>query len=414
MSHKNRASGSNRALPLSSKLPTLTAAPPLKTIDDIIQSRKILITCGTGGVGKTTLSAAIAMRAALLGRKVVVITIDPAKRLANSLGLHVLDDQPTDLTPQVRAMLKHVNEKKTVKKPVEKTEEKTPEKITAAPPPPFTGSLVAIVPDTRKTFENFVTELSPNQAVADRVMNNPIFQIFAKEFSGTNEYMALERLLSIYKSGDYDFIVLDTPPSRNTLAFLDAPRLLAQFFEEKIIRWLILPANKILATGVKKALGILERLTGAGFMTHLFDFASSLFQVQVNFTASLKKITALLESREVGFMMVTTPTLDAIDEAKHFIDSVHEHRFTFDGVILNRTLGYLDTRAPKSGETGYENAFEVIRDLQAREQRVLENLIRTEIPICAKLPELARDVHSLEDLFYVAMALDANHAGSNP
>ncbi len=189
------------------------------------------------------------------------------------------------------------------------------------------------------------------------------------------------------------------------MVILDAPRILAQFFEEKIIRWLILPANKILATGVKKALGILERLTGAGFMTNLFDFASSLFQVQVNFAASLKKITLLLESSEVGFMMVTTPTMDAIDEAKHFIDSVHEHRFSFDGIILNRTLGYLDS---KTSIPEYEEAFEVIRDLQAREQRVLENLIRTEIPICAKLPELARDVHSLEDLFYVAMALNAN------
>jgi anion-transporting ArsA/GET3 family ATPase len=366
-----------------------------KKIDAIIMSRKILITCGTGGVGKTTLSAAIAMRAALLGKKVVVITIDPAKRLANSLGLHVLDDEPTDLTPQVKAVVDKVRI--------------SADKSASEIPIEFTGSLVAIVPDTRKTFENFVTELSPNQGVADRVMNNPIFQIFAKEFSGTNEYMALERLLSIYKSGDYDFIVLDTPPSRNTLAFLEAPSLLAQFFEEKIIRWLILPANKILASGVKKALGILERLTGAGFMTNLFDFASSLFQVQVNFTASLRKITLLLESPEVGFMMVTTPTVDAIDEAKHFIDSVHEHKFSFDGVILNRTLGYLDS---KTSVAEYGDAFEVIRDLQAREHRVLDNLKRTEIPICAKLPELARDVHSLEDLFYVAMALNTNDSAS--
>ncbi len=200
--------------------------PSFKKIDDIIHSRKILITCGTGGVGKTTLSAAIAMRAALLGKKVVVITIDPAKRLANSLGLHVLDDQPTDLTPQIRAVVDKVNaisgksdsgisgdsssgDSKDVSK---KSNQDFTKNFTGNLKGNFKGSLVAIVPDTRKTFENFVTELSPNQAVADRVMNNPIFQIFAKEFSGTNEYMALERLLSIYKSNDYDFIVLDTPP----------------------------------------------------------------------------------------------------------------------------------------------------------------------------------------------------------
>ncbi|MEO7164925.1 MAG: hypothetical protein ABI041_18545, partial [Bdellovibrionia bacterium] len=123
----------------------------------------------------------------------------------------------------------------------------------------------------------------------------------------------------------------------------------------------------------------------------------------------LKKITLLLESPEVGFMMVATPTMDAIDEAKHFIASVHEHRFFFDGVILNRTLGYLDS---KTSVEGYEGAFEVIRDLQAREHKVLNNLNKTEIPICAKLPELARDVHSLEDLFYVAMALNAKNPAS--
>ena len=189
-----------------------------QTIDDALLKRRVIITCGTGGVGKTTLSAAMAIRATLLGKRTVVITIDPAKRLAHSLGLETLGDHPTDLTPQIRAAY-------------EKAQAEG-----ADLPAEFTGTLAAIVPDTRRTFENFVTELAPNSNVAEKVMKNPIFQIFAKEFSGTNEYMALERLFHLYRQECYDCIILDTPPRRNTLAFLDAPRLLPQFFVEKLIR----------------------------------------------------------------------------------------------------------------------------------------------------------------------------------
>ncbi|MFZ9594935.1 MAG: ArsA family ATPase [Bdellovibrionia bacterium] len=362
-------------------------------LDSILKKRKVLITCGMGGVGKTTLSAAIAIRAALMGKKVAVITIDPAKRLANSLGLDSLDDHPKDITSQLRESLQHAQAQNLFRpNPNWNTE----------------GSLSAIMPDTRRTFENFVHELSPHPAVTQKVIENPIFQIFAKEFSGTNEYMALERLLSLYRSGQYDFIVLDTPPSRNTLAFLNAPQLLARFFDEKLVRLLVLPANQLLSSGIKKALSILEKLTGAGFMTHLFDFAASLFEVQVNFSASLKKITTLLQSSEVGFLMVTTPTMDAIEEAKHFIQSVQEHQFSFDGIILNRTLEHLDPSAEPlepSQIKPYQGAFEIMQDIRGREQIVTENLQKTGIPICAKVTELARDVHSVEDLLYVATAL---------
>lgn len=349
--------------------------------------RKVIITCGTGGVGKTTLSAAIAVRAAIEGRKVVVITIDPAKRLANSLGLTRLGDEPHELTEAVRAAFERA---RAAGRPG------LPERLT--------GSISAIVPDTRKTFELFVRELAPSEALAQRVMRNPIFQIFAKEFSGTNEYMALEKLFAIRALERYDLIVLDTPPSRNTLAFLDAPKLLAQFFDERLIRWLVLPANRLVAGGMKKALGILEKLTGAGFMTSLFDFAAALFEVQARFTANLRQITRLLESEEVGFLMVSTPAPDLAPEARHFIDSLKAHGFHFDGVALNRTLGYLDQADP-----AVSDPMRLVAGLQSRERAVLAELKRADIPVRATLPELARDVHSVEDLFHVAMAF-----GSSP
>jgi len=239
-------------------------------IDEAIEQRKIIVTCGTGGVGKTTLSAAIAFRAALAGKRVVVITIDPAKRLATSLGMEALGDDPVDLTPALRRAAEQ-----------------------ARVPAPR-GTLAAIMPDTRKTFELFAREIAPNPEIAERVLKNPIFQIFCKEFSGANEYMAMERLHSLDRSGLYDCIILDTPPSRNTMDFLNAPKLLAQFFEERMIRWLVVPTNKLVSTGMKKALGILEKLTGAGFMTNLVDFAAGLFELQKGFTEHLDRIIALL------------------------------------------------------------------------------------------------------------------------
>jgi anion-transporting ArsA/GET3 family ATPase len=352
-------------------------------IDEIIKKRRIIITCGTGGVGKTTLSSALALRAALLGRKAVVITIDPAKRLATSLGIHSLGNDPTDLTPQVRgAWEKAKANGKNV-------------------PDTITGSLVAIVPDTRKTFETFVKELAPDPQVAQRVMDNPIFQIFAKEFSGTNEYMALERLYELNQKGEFDCIILDTPPSRNTLDFLDAPQLLAQLFESGLIRYLVKPANAVLAAGMKKAFSILERLTGAGFIQHLYDFGASLFEVRVNFTKNLKNITELLQSKAVGFLMVTVPAPDTAPEALHFIEKVETHGFRFDGIVLNRTLDYFEK--PLESNT---QAMRVVKAIQDREKKVIEALAQKPIQLSAKLPELARDVHSVEDLFHVALALE--------
>jgi anion-transporting ArsA/GET3 family ATPase len=342
----------------------------------ILDQRRIIITCGTGGVGKTTLSAALAVRAALEGKNAVVITIDPAKRLATSLGLSVeaLGDKPEDLTPALKAAAPHCK-----------------------------GRLHAIVPDTRKTFEDFIHSLTSSPSVADRVIRNPIFQIFAKEFSGTNEYMALERLYSLALDRRYDCIVLDTPPSRNTLAFLDAPSLLARLFEEKLIRWLVLPANKLMASGIQKILTVLEKLTGEGFMTHLFEFAAALFEVQGTFVANLKKINALLASEEVGFVMVAGPSPEAVPEIRHFISALDSHQLHFDGILVNRTLGHLKRSDANDPET--EKALKLVEAMQERERKILTEIrgeTKTASVYEAELPELSRDVHSIEDLIHVA------------
>jgi len=364
-------------------------------IDEILDERRIIITCGTGGVGKTTLSAAIGVRAALQGRRTAVITIDPAKRLATSLGLEELGDRPANITSEiVSAFRKAKAAGMTI-----------PDQFKE----PKIGRFDAIMPDARSNFRDFLRDLAPSAEIVERVMSNPIFQIFTKEFSGANEYMALERLQAIDSMREYDCIILDTPPSRNALAFLAAPKLLSQFFDERLIRWLVLPANSLVASGMKKALSILERLTGTGFMTNLFDFASTVFAVRVRFLANLEKTMDLLESPDVGFIMVATPTPETAPEVRHFIDILTKHHFNFDGVAVNRTLGYLDPVPASAKSPKHQRPYEVLTALIAREKKALSGVGSGSTPLCAKLPELARDVHSVEDLFYVAMALDPDY-----
>jgi anion-transporting ArsA/GET3 family ATPase len=384
----------------------MSVKPTRRTIDDLLNTRSILVTCGTGGVGKTTLSAAIALRAALLGKRAVVITIDPAKRLKTSLGLEKLGDDPLDLTPQIRAAYEKAKSAGI----------KVPEGFLSG-----TGTLAAIVPDTHKTFEAFVHELAgPKKDLAARVLKNPLFQIFSTEFSGANEYMAVERLFSLYLTKDFDCIILDTPPSRNTLAFLNAPKLLSAMFEERLVRWLVVPANRLVSVGMRKVLGLLESLTGSNFMTHLLDFAAAVFEVQGAFSENLKRIMRLLESKEVGFLMVTAPSSETVPEVRHFIRTLEQYRFRFDGVAVNRTLGYLNAKLPGTlggdksvspeAQQKLSEAVKIVEALQAREERVFEALValaKTDLEnqLFARLPELARDVHSVEDLFHVALAL---------
>ncbi|MBL7716791.1 MAG: ArsA family ATPase [Bdellovibrionales bacterium] len=353
-------------------------------INDLLKSKKVVIVCGTGGVGKTTLSAALAIQGARLGKNTLVITMDPAKRLATSLGLDaasdsaqgesaLLGDEPLDLTDRLKAI-----------------------------DPTIPGSLHAIMPDTRSSFERFFKTLSPHPEKVDRLIQSPLFESFAKEFSGTNEYMAMKRLYLLNESGRYDLIILDTPPSRNTLGFLDAPKILSRLFEEKLIQWLVIPANKILAVGMRKVMGLLEKLTGSNFMTELMSFAQSLFEVRFAFTENLKRVIALLESKDVGFVLAMNLTPDSWAEIEHFVESVRLHRFRFEGVLINRSIGDLAMSKNPENDPG----LDLIQKLQDREKSSMDQ-IRSKLgdQVLARLPELARDVHSIGDLMRISVAM---------
>lgn len=354
-------------------------------IDELLTQRKVLVVCGTGGVGKTTLSAALALRATALGRKVVVVTIDPARRLAQALGVEKLGDDPQELTQNVNRSGKKIP-----------------------------GRLFALMPDTRRTFEGFFESLTRDHASIERLYKNPVFQIFAKEFSGTNEYMALQKLAALDASREFDLIVLDTPPSRNTLGFLDGPRLLSRLFEEKLIHWLADPekmSGRIVGGGVKKALSLLEGLVGQGFMGNLFDFGRSLFEVRVGFAANLKNLMALLRSPDVGFITVSSPLLAAAGgrpnpDIAELLERLERERYPYDGMLLNRCLSEIPASSVSIPvlDATREAESQAIRSLDA--QGAPSNL-----KILRRVPELARDVHSLEDLIHVARTLDDGSLG---
>ncbi len=280
-------------------------------LKDLIETKRVIVCCGSGGVGKTTLSAALGIAAALLGKRVVVVTIDPAKRLATSLGLKNLSATATDLSPL----------------------------LIEATGGSVKGKISALMPDTAQTFETFVKQMAgTNEHLVKKLFGTSIYKAFTKDFAGTNEYMAMEKMYELYQNPNYDLVILDTPPSPNTRLFLEAPHLFVDFFDEKMVKWFINPGSKIIASGIKKLLEILEKLTGKGFVSDLFDFTLSLFELRTQFVENLKKVGELLHQDNVAFLMVTSPERLSKEDTIDFVSLLNELNYPFWGFIVNRTL----------------------------------------------------------------------------
>jgi anion-transporting ArsA/GET3 family ATPase len=288
--------------------------PPALNVDALLDepATRVVVCCGAGGVGKTTTAAALALRAAEHGRSVVVLTIDPARRLAQSLGLRELTNNPRQVTPT--------------------------EEITAAG-----GQLYAMMLDMRRTFDEMVqAHASPERAA--QIIANPFYQAISSSFSGTQEYMAMEKLGQLVAAGQWDLIVVDTPPSRSALDFLDAPQRLSSFLDGRMIRLLSAP--------VRAGRRGVRRLVGAGF--GLFTWAiSTILGGQLLADASAfvqafdtmfggfrERATAtyeLLRATGTAFVVIATPEADAIREAAYFVDRLATESMPLAGLVLNRT-----------------------------------------------------------------------------
>jgi anion-transporting ArsA/GET3 family ATPase len=285
----------------------MSTTPPTLDIHSILSdtANRVVVCCGAGGVGKTTAAAAMALRAAEYGRTVVVLTIDPAKRLAQALGISDLGNSP--------------------------------QRVPLAPEVP--GQLFAMMLDMRRTFDEMVIQYSgPDRAQA--ILDNQFYQTVATSLAGTQEYMAMEKLGQLLSEDRWDLIVVDTPPSRNALDFLDAPKRLGSFMDSRLWRLLLGPGRGIgrLVTGaVGLAMKALSTVLGSQMLSDAAGFVQSLDATFGGFREKADRTYALLKRRGTQFVVVSAAEPDALREASFFVDRLSEERMPLAGLILNRT-----------------------------------------------------------------------------
>ncbi|WUH78811.1 ArsA family ATPase [Streptomyces sp. NBC_00435] len=289
-------------------------APPRLAVDRLLDDpqTRIVVCCGAGGVGKTTTAAALGVRAAERGRKVVVLTIDPARRLAQSMGIDSLDNTPRRVKGVGGA---------------------------------DGGELHAMMLDMKRTFDEIVEGHSdPERAQA--ILANPFYQSLSAGFAGTQEYMAMEKLGQLRARDDWDLIIVDTPPSRSALDFLDAPGRLGSFLDGKFIRVLMAPAKvggragmKFLNVGMSMMTGTLSKLMGASLLKDVQTFVAAMDTMFGGFRTRADATFQLLQAPGTAFLVVSAPEPDALREAAYFVERLAAERMPLAGLVLNRVHG---------------------------------------------------------------------------
>jgi anion-transporting ArsA/GET3 family ATPase len=342
------------------------------SIEQIVESAEICICAGAGGVGKTSTSAAIALGAAQRGRKAAVLTIDPAKRLANALVLERLGNEPR----RVRGV-------------------------------EGDGELWAMMLDAKRTFDDLVETYASDERTRDAVLSNRIYQELSGAVSGSQEYMAMEKLYELHMQGEFDLLVLDTPPTRNALDFLDAPERLHRFIDSRSLRFFLSPGVKLLGRGSGLLFAVLQRVTGVDLLRDLSDFFQSFGDMSEGFRVRAERVNDLLGSDAATFVLVASPRRDAIDDAIFFHDQLEARGMPFGGAVVNR---FHDARADDDSvdlvaELGEELAAKVeanfadYKVLADRDRANLSRLTKTlnGEPVLV-IPELDGDVHDLSGL----------------
>jgi anion-transporting ArsA/GET3 family ATPase len=365
-------------------------AAPRLDVDALLDdpATRIVVCTGSGGVGKTTTSAALALRAAERGRKVVVLTIDPARRLAQSMGIERLDNTPR-------------------------------------PVPGVTGSgtLDAMMLDMKRTFDEVVeSQASPDKAA--QILANPFYQVLSSSFAGTQEYMAMEKLGQLHKdaarTGRWDLIVVDTPPSRSALDFLDAPERLSSFLDGRFIRVLLAPARgpaRFMTAGLSVVTGTLTKVLGAQILQDMQTFVAALDTMFGGFRARAQQTFALLQQPGTAFVVVAAPEADALREAAFFVERLAGERMPLAGLVVNRasrlrSAGLSREQALAAAErleaTGLESTAVTAGLLRlhadrtgivARETHLRERFAAAHPHVpTAVMPALSTDVHDLDGL----------------
>ena len=388
----------------------MSADNPRLELDRIIDDRRtrIIVCCGSGGVGKTTTAAAIGLRAAERGRQVCVLTVDPARRLAQSMGLTSLDNTPR--------LVDGIDDQSG-------------------------GSLHAMMLDMKRTFDEIV-EAHSDPARAAQILANPFYQSLSSSFAGTQEYMAMEKLGQLRRSNEWDLIVVDTPPSRSALDFLDAPERLGRFLDGRLIRVLTAPVKagrpfgRVINAGLSVMTGALTKLLGAQVLRDAQTFIAAFDTMFGGFRERADATYKLLQAPGTSFLVIATPEPDALREASYFVERLDEERMPLAGLILNRVHSLVESGAgiiplsaarslaaaetleaiqnegtPTAASASYPVTAAALRlhaermNLGERERRVAGSFISTHpaVPV-VEIPALPEDVHDLAGLRRVGEA----------
>jgi len=375
-----------------------TAPAGALDIDALLTDPKteIIVCCGSGGVGKTTTSAALALRGAELGRKVVVLTIDPARRLAQSMGIEKLDNTPRPV-PGISGE----------------------------------GTLDAMMLDMKRTFDE-VVEAQATPEKAKLILENPFYIALSSSFAGTQEYMAMEKLGQLHRDaraqGTYDLIVVDTPPSRSALDFLDAPERLSSFLDGRFIRLLLAPtkgATKVMAAGFGLVVSALNKIIGAQVLNDLKMFVTAFDTLFGGFRARAEQTYKLLQNPGTAFLVVAAPEPDALREAAYFVERLTGDRMPLAGLVVNRASPRPDgtlsadeamtaaARLRRKTDDDTADLTAGLLRLHADRVRIVEreDVLRARFASAhpgvrtAVVPALAGDVHDLDGLRHIGQLL---------
>tara|TARA_B100001750_G_scaffold239748_1_gene248272 strand:- start:4280 stop:5440 length:1161 start_codon:yes stop_codon:yes gene_type:complete len=383
------------------------SAPPPAGLGEVLRTHRVVVTVGSGGVGKTTTAAALAVQAAASGRRVLCLTIDPAKRLANSLGLDAMTTEEQVVDPA----------------------------LFAANGLECKGHLSAMMLDSKKTFDDLVRDTASSPDKAQRILDNRIYHYVSSGLAGVQEYMAMEKLYAVREDDRFDLIVLDTPPTSNALDFLDAPERMVEAIDSPAMRWFIEAMDSsggrfsmgILGKGAGIVMKGLSKLTGAGFLEQVAEFVGGLNDLFGGFRSRAAAVSGVLRSPEVAFVVVTSPAPMAIREAFFFSDRLRELGMRRDGVVVNgvhyllsepsakeETLRAAVAEAlpevdPDSAVDRMSRALEDER-LRAVADRIESDRLRARVgkeTTFVEVPAFEEDVHDLRALARVASHLVA-------
>ena len=272
-------------------------------LESLVRERSIIICCGSGGAGKTTTSAAVALAGALAGRKTCVVTIDPARRLADALGLAELSNEPRRIDG------------------------------------PWSGQMSAVMLDAKRTFDDLVGHYSADAEQAERILSNRLYRNLTSALAGTQEYMAAEKLYELHATGDFDLVVVDTPPTRNALDFLDAPGRLTRFLENRVFRLLLMPGRaslKALTVATQALLRTISKVAGSEIVEDAIAFFRAFDGMEEGFRERARLVEELLADPGTAFVLVAAPRRDSVDEAGYFADRLAKAHQPVSALVVNR------------------------------------------------------------------------------